>query len=150
MEQDAELQRQIQEIRAKELGGGAEAGTSNGKTRASRYSTLPLGLQGARPVKTPRSVPTSSSSAFVSATSARLAERATWETRRAAREALLEAEREKAREEREIREAEELKQERARRIPKANPIPEDIYGSRVVQVKSRNGAVASSSTKARR
>ncbi|CAO1627517.1 unnamed protein product [Parajaminaea phylloscopi] len=153
MEEEQQLQRQIEAVRAKELGqpaAGEGAGEAANRRRTipatSRSAVLAPALMGRPPAtshaavaKVPersdtRSGPAAGSSKpaprpFVSATSTRLAERAAWENKRAARDALLEAERAAARAERERREEEELKKERARRIPKANPVPREIYGT---------------------
>lgn len=97
---------------------------------------------------------TTSSQPFVSAISNRLAERAAWEARSAARKAILEAERAAARAEREKREEEELKRERERRIPRANPVPREIYGTSGAEAHTRarpsSRPANSMSSKARR
>lgn len=171
-EEDEQLQRQIEAVRARELGlDGGERGAAATASQAAmpvssplkKSSMLPPALMGltasskqsgrgarSSPSSGPGPDPgpdpdtaaepaslgqqpkpsssTTSSRPFVSATSIRLAERAAWEAKRAARDALLEAERAAARAERERLDEEELKRERERRVPKANPVPKEIYG----------------------
>ncbi|PWN29533.1 hypothetical protein BDZ90DRAFT_112931 [Jaminaea rosea] len=121
-EVDDELARRIEKARRDELARSGARGSS------SRFAHLPPALMG------PKGSSSSSRTAAPapappSALSQRLESRRAWETSRRARDALVEAERAAAREERERLEAEELRKERERRCPRANPVPEEIYGT---------------------
>lgn len=64
---------------------------------------------------------------FVSAVERRMAERAEWEMRRRTREAVLEREREQARQEREEYEEQAYKRDRQRTVVHANPVPDWLH-----------------------
>lgn len=136
-ERELDLQREIEFIRQQEQGSGAST---------SSKRNLPESLMGTRPRSTRgnRHASTSDNTAavkpFVSSLEARHQERQAWEAKRKAREELLEHERRKARAVREKREEEALKLERERRVVKAHPVPEHIYGKR------RSGVSGSSSS----
>ncbi|CAO1614471.1 unnamed protein product [Jaminaea pallidilutea] len=142
-EEEEDMKRRLEAIRQTELrrttvdhpGSGNANGaveskaTSQSALRRSRKD-LPQALMGPRPKRQKAdasSTATSQAKPFISALSARSAERSAWESRRQAREALLEAERQRAREERERVEAEELVKERQRRVHVVEPVPRDLH-----------------------
>lgn len=110
--EDEELQRELQRVRAEELGQGESKSSEKMKARqATIISQQP---------------------AFTSAVEKRINERAVWEAKRKAKEDLVAEEKEKARRERTNREEAEYRQARQRSIPRANPVP-DYYRTRRVQ-----------------
>ncbi|CAO1623166.1 unnamed protein product [Sympodiomycopsis kandeliae] len=115
-EREAELQREIDSIRQSE-------GQRHSKRQISES------LMGNKP-RTRTTSTTTSGKPFVSSLELRNQERQAWESKRKAREDLLENERSKARDERLKREEEELRLERERRVIKAHCVPEHIYGKR--------------------
>ncbi|PWN24297.1 hypothetical protein BCV69DRAFT_280190 [Microstroma glucosiphilum] len=132
------LKREVELMREKELRGLAGSGGAAKKL-------LPNGLLGARPPPTTKAAPTKVQP-FISSLETRQQERRAYESKRAARDALLEQERAKVREEKRRLELEEVKRERERRIPKANPVPDFIYGGGTLKIEAQgrgaNGSAA--------
>ncbi|KDN46474.1 hypothetical protein K437DRAFT_268122 [Tilletiaria anomala UBC 951] len=116
-EGEARLQREIESVRRAELGEGKKSGPGKQHDRHRQQAARKASLEDAKP--------------FVSSIDARLAERAEWERKRKANEDALEAARQVARAEKLKREEEEYQEARRRAVPKANPVPEWLYGGRV-------------------
>lgn len=100
-EEDGRLQKELERVRAQELGGQEET-TKNEKKRRR---------------------PTEAQTTHTSAVEKRIVERAQWEAKRKAKEELIASEKSKARQEREEREEEEYRLARQKTVIRANPVP---------------------------
>lgn len=103
-EEESRLQKELERVRAQELGGQEETVDKEKKRRR----------------------PTAAQPSRTSAVETRIAERAAWEAKRKANEELIALEKDKARKEREEREEEEYRLARQKTIVRANPVPNFI------------------------
>ncbi|KAN0064751.1 hypothetical protein ACQY0O_001808 [Thecaphora frezii] len=131
--EEERLQAQLEEARQLELN----------KQKKKRVATSSL-VASASPKKQ-RTV----AKPFVSSVEARLAERQRWEEKRKRKEALIEAEREKARRVREQREEEEYREARKRSVIKANPLPDYLHYAVTTSTSTGAGSKASSTGRSR-
>jgi hypothetical protein len=102
-EEDERLEKEIERVRAQELAVGSSEDTQ--KTKRRTITAQP---------------------GYKSAVDKRVEERAAWEAKRKANEDILQQEKDKARKQREEREAEEYRLARQRTVIKANPVPNFI------------------------
>lgn len=126
-EEEERVKKQMELVRQKELADGKgkrKAASANKKAAATGTSGRKATM--AKTVAKP----------FVSSLEARAAERAEWEAKRKANEEAIEAARQEAREEKLRQEEEEYKEARKRAVPKANPVPEWLYGGTVERLPS--------------
>ncbi|CEH12617.1 hypothetical protein CBOM_00591 [Ceraceosorus bombacis] len=129
------LDLQRRRVREEELGKSSRrAKTTSSVTRSSKApgtasSSTHANAKASKSHTGPGPCPASAPVPFVSSIEARLQERAAWETKRRAHEEELERERERAKRMRVEMEEEEDRRERKRRNPKANPLPQAIYGT---------------------